>query len=96
MIQKKNYSKEMKNKYKKIFIVLVIALLIVDAFVINIVGGRGSLIVSISFITYIIIFETFKPKKKDWVFQSLINLVQSWFYPSESGCTAIKTPVASP
>ncbi len=55
----------MKNKYKKIFIVLVIALLIVDAFVINIVGGRGSLIVSISFIAYIIIFEIFKPKKKD-------------------------------
>ena len=55
----------MKNKYKKIFIALVIVLLILDAFVINIVGGRGSLIVSISFITYIIIFEIFKPKKKD-------------------------------
>jgi hypothetical protein len=55
----------MKNKYQKIFIVLVISLLIVDAFVINIVGGRGSLIVSISFIAYIIIFEIFKPKKKD-------------------------------
>ena len=55
----------MKNKYKKIFIVLVISLLIVDAFVINTVGGRGSLIVSISFIAYIIIFEIFKPKKKD-------------------------------
>jgi hypothetical protein len=55
----------MKNKYNKIFIVLVISLLIVDAFVINIVGGRGSLIVSISFIAYIIIFEIFKPKKKD-------------------------------
>jgi len=55
----------MKNKYKKIFIVLVISLLIVDAFVINIVGGRGSLIVSISFIAYIIIFEIFKKKKKD-------------------------------
>ena len=53
------------NKYKKIFIALVIVLLIVYAFVINIVGGRGSLIVSISFITYIIIFEIFKPKKKD-------------------------------
>mgnify|MGYP004034230051 CR=1 FL=1 len=65
----------MKNKYKKIFIALVIVLLIVDAFVINIVGGRGSLIVSISFIAYIIIFEIFKPKKKDWVFQSLINSV---------------------
>ena len=55
----------MNNKYKKIFIALVIVLLIVAAFVINIVGGRGSLIVSISFITYIIIFEIFKPKKKD-------------------------------
>ena len=55
----------MKNKYKKIFIALVIVLLIVDAFVINIVGGRGSLIVSISFIAYIIIFEIFRPKKKD-------------------------------
>ncbi|MEC7548722.1 MAG: hypothetical protein VYA03_01720 [Bacteroidota bacterium] len=54
----------MKNKYKKIFIALVIVLLILDAFVINIVGGRGSLIVSISFIAYIIIFEIFKPKKK--------------------------------
>ena len=54
----------MKNKYKKIFIVLVISLLIVDAFVINTVGGRGSLIVSISFIAYIIIFEIFKPKKR--------------------------------
>ena len=50
----------MNNKYKKIFIALVIVLLIVDAFVINIVGGRGSLIVSISFIAYIIIFEIFK------------------------------------
>ena len=75
MIQKKNYLKGMKNKYNKIFIVLVIALLIVDAFVINIVEGRGSLIVSISFIAYIIIFEIFKSKKKDWVFQSLINSV---------------------
>tara|TARA_B100001027_G_scaffold155423_1_gene109335 strand:- start:134 stop:331 length:198 start_codon:yes stop_codon:yes gene_type:complete len=65
MIQKKNYLKGMKNKYNKIFIVLVIALLIVDAFVINIVEGRGSLIVSISFIAYIIIFEIFKSKKKD-------------------------------
>ena len=56
----------MKNKYKKIFIALVIVLLLVDAFVINIVGGRGSLIVSISFIAYIIIFEIFKKKRTEY------------------------------